>query len=173
MSILAVVGLIVLIHVGIIALCFAALWVEKHYPSDEFDERQKLNRYKASRLGQMAGLLYYLVVAVVLIWQVDGEKIIEPFLLVMFGILLQITIDHTYCLLTHSALPFSQRRTTAIAGYLFCGVIQVVSFVISHDINPLSLTGHGSSGWVNLIAGIDFLYLALMHILQMLWQEKE
>lgn len=173
MSIFAVVGLIVLIHIGIIALCFAVLWLEKHYPSKEFDERQKLNRYKASRLSQLIGWFYFLVVAVILIWQVDGEKTIEPFLLVMFGILLQVTIDHTYCLLTHSALPFSQKRTAAIAGYLFCGVTQILSFAISHDLNPLSLTGRGSSGWVNLIVGIDFLYLALMHIFQLLWREKE
>lgn len=173
MSILSVVGIIIAVHIAIIVFCFAALWLGKRYSSDEFDERQKLNRYKASWLGQMVGFVYFLIVAVVLIGQVDGEKTIEPFLLVMFGIILQVTIDHTYCLLTHSALPFSQKRTTAIAGYLFCGVLQILSFFISHDINPLCLTGHGSSGWINLTVGIDFLYLALMHMIQLIWQEKE
>jgi len=173
MTLWNIIGIIAAIHIGIIVLCFAVQWLEKHYPSEEFDERQKLCRYRAGRLGQWVGLIYYLIVAVILVGQVDGEKTIEPFLLVMLGIVLQVTVDHTYCLLTHSALPFSQKRTAAIAGYLFCGVLQILSFAISHDIHPLSLTGHGSSGWVNLIVGIDFLYLALMHVLQLLWREKD
>jgi hypothetical protein len=173
MAIWKVIGIIALVHVGVIGLCLAALWLQRHFPDKNYDERQMLNRYKASNVSLLVGLIYYLVVMVILIYQVDGRKNIEPYLLVLFGILLQTTVDHTYCLFTHSALPLSQKPRSAIMGYLFCSAVQLLSFLINQDIRPLSLVGHGSSGWVNLTAGISFLYLALMHGLSLFGREKE
>lgn len=173
MVVVEVIGIVVAVHVGVIILCLGALWLQRHFPDMNYDERQKLNRYKASNVSLLVGFLYYLVVMVILIYQVDGEKTIEPYLLVLFGILLQTTVDHTYCMLTHSALPLSQKPTTAICGYLFCGILQLLNYLTNRDIRTLSLVGHGSSGWVNIAVGISFMYLALMHTLSLLRREKE
>ena len=51
MSILSVIGWILAALAGIVLLCLGVLWVQKRYPSEEYDERQKIARGKASSLA--------------------------------------------------------------------------------------------------------------------------
>ena len=51
MRILPVIGWIVGILAGIVLLCMGVLWVQKRYPSEDYDERQKIARGKASSLA--------------------------------------------------------------------------------------------------------------------------
>ena len=37
----------------------------------------------------------------------------------------------------------------------------------------IGVVGHGSAGWIHLTGGVVFLYLALMHLIRLLWKEKE
>lgn len=161
------------ILLGIVLLCLGVIYLERKCPDDDFDERQKIMRGNAHRLSFMVGLAYYLFVTTVLIRQVDGEKTVEPFLLIFFGLELQLLVLHTYCLLTHSALPLSEKPVTAIICYVISGLIQLGYIFNRLGDFPLEMVGHGSAGWIHLTGGIFFLYLALMHLLRLLWKDRE
>lgn len=173
MSALKVVGMIIGALVLVIALCALAVWIEKRFPGKEYDERQKMAKGRGYRLSFWVGMIYYLAVAIILIGQVDDEKTVEPYLLVMIGLMLQAMVDHTYCLLTHSALPLSQNRAVTVFGYVVCGMLQLVQFRILSKRVGLALVGHGSSPWICLIAGCCFFYLTVLHVIQALMERKE
>ena len=173
MSILQVTGMIVGALALVMALCAAAVWLEKKFPGKEYDERQKFAKGRGYRLSFWVGMVYFLAVAVVLIGQVDGEKTVEPYLLVMIGLILQVMVDHTYCLFTHSALPLSQNRVVAVLGYMVCGTLQLTQFSIWSNRDGFALVGHGSSAWIWLIAGCYFFYIAVLHVIQALLDRKE
>ena len=124
-------------------------------------------------LSLMTGLVYFLVVMMILVRQVEEEKTVEPFLLIFFGLELQMLVYHTYCLLTHSAMPLSEKPVTAIVCYSVSGLIQLVSIFNRLDDFPIAMVGYGSSGWIHLTTGVFFLYLALMHLIALLHKEKE
>lgn len=173
MSVIYAVTFILIVLLSIVLLCFAAVWVEKRYPVEEYDERQKAARGRGYRLSAITGLVYYTGVAFVLIFQVDGKKFIEPFLLVVMGIILQGLVLHTYSILSHAALPLSGKPVTTILSSLFCGILQLFAFSVHYRQYSLGFVGHGSSAWVFLIAGISFFYLALLHIIQLVRDRKE
>ena len=173
MSVIYAVLLILLGLVGIVLLCLAAVWVEKRYPVEDYDERQKAARGRGYRLSMITGLIYYTCVAFVLIFQVDGKKTIEPFLLVVMGIILQGPVLHTYSVLCHAALPLSGKPVITILSSLFCGAVQLIAFYDHSRRFSLGLVGHATSAWIFLIAGISFFYLALLHIIQLLRDRKE
>ena len=158
---------------GIVLLCAGVIYLQKKAPGQEYDERQKIMRGKASDLSLTTGFVYFLVVTAILIRQVEGEKTVEPFLLIFFGLELQMLVYHTYCLLTHSAMPLSQRPVTAVVCYSFSGLIQFLYIFNRLGDFPIAMVGRGSAGWIHLTGGVFFLYLALMHLIQMLWKEKE
>lgn len=173
MSMLQVTGIIIGVLASVIVLCAVAVLVEKRFPGETFDERQKIARGRGYRLGFWVGILYYVGIALVLVGQVDGEKTVEPFLLVLMGIILQAMVNHTYCLMTHSALPLSQSRIWAIFGYVVCGTLQFCSFRIWSVRDGFALVGHGTAAWGALIAGCCFFYLAVLHIIQIALEWKE
>lgn len=173
MSVIRIIGMIVGILVLVIGLCAAAVWAEKKFPGKEYDERQKIAKGRGYRLSFWVGTIYYLGVVLVLIRQVDGEKTVEPYLLVLVGLILQAIVDHTYCLLTHSALPLSQNRVWAVFGHVTCGILQFIQFRIWKARDGFALVGHGTSAWIALIAGCCFFYLAVLHIIQALLDRKE
>lgn len=173
MNMLMVTSVILGVFALIVLLCLGVIWLEKRFPSDEYDERQKQAKGNASRIGMITGMLYFIVVSAVLIRQVEEPKAVEPYLLVFVGILLMVTVDHTYCFLTHAALPLSQKPMTSIVCYALGGVAQFLYIWEALDRFPLSLVGRGSAGWIHLLTGIDFLYLSLMHLIQYLRDRKE
>lgn len=173
MNLLIVAGIILLVLAAIVLLCLGVIWLERKFPSDEFDERQKAAQGRASRMGFITAMLYFGVVTVVLFQQVDGSKTIEPWLLVFIGFMLMIMVDHTYCFLTHASLPLSQKPMTSIVCYAIAGAIQVWYTVDAVEWFPLTLTGRGTGGWLHLLTGISFLYLSLMHLIQYLRDRKE
>lgn len=172
MQILLMIGAILAVLVGIVLLCLGVLWLQKRFPSKSYDERQKIARANASTLAVIVGYLYFLAVAIVLINQVEGPKTVEPYLLVMIGIMLMAMVDHTYCLLCHAALPFSQKGIYSIACYLFCGVLHLINFFVVMRAREISLVGTGTSRLFSLLLGIGFLYLALMHTIALLRDRK-
>ena len=161
------------ILLGIVLLCAVVIFLERKFPGKEYDERQKIMRGKAADLSLMTGWVYFLVVMTILIRQMEGEKIVEPFLLIFFGLELQMLVYHTYCLLTHSAMPFSQSPIISIVGYSFSGLLQLGFIYNRLGDFPIAMVGRGSAGWIHLTGGVFFLYPALMHLIQMLWKEKE
>ena len=173
MAAIQVIGMIFGVLAFVIMLCAAAVWVEKKFHGKDYDERQKAAKGRGYRLSFWVGIAYYMGVALVLLWQVDGEKNVEPYLLVMAGVILQAIVDHTYCLLTHSALPLSQNRVAAVFGYVVCGALHFTQFYIFSKRDGLSLIGHGSAAWIWLIGGCCFFYLTMLHVIQALLDRKE
>lgn len=173
MSVIQYVGIVIGVLVAIILFCLVNMWIEKRYPSEDYDERQKLVQGRASSLGMGIGLIYLVVVMGILINQVDKEKTIEPFLLVLWGFLLPIMVDHTYCFIGQAALPLSQKPLWNIISYAILGVLHLWKFGNGLKLFPLSFVGKGASSWIYLSTGICFLYLSLMHIIQFLRDRKE
>ena len=167
-------GCIGLIFAGILLFCMVVLWLQKRFPNKEFDERQQVSRGKACELGLLVGVVYFLAIMPAMIGQVDGEKKIEPYLLVFFGVMLETMVMSTYGLLTHSYLSFQQKPIFSMFGFLACGIMNLLSFATNWErFGGLTLTGHGTLAWAALIAGCCFLYLALVILIQQLFKEKE
>ena len=173
MSVMEIVMGILAVLAAVIVLCLAAVWMEKKYQTKEFDERQKVFRGRAYRLSFWTGIIYYAGVVVVLIHQVDGEKTVEPYLLVVMGLLLQAMVMHTYGILTHSALPLSQKSLTMAGAYLFSGTLQLLTFLHHRKQYSVGFVGHSTSAMVFLMTGSCFLYLALLHLIQYVRDRRE
>jgi len=173
MIVMQMVGCILGALAAIIVLCLACTWLEKHYPSENYDERQKLVRGRASSVAMGAGFVYFIIVLPILISQIDKEKTIEPHLLVLWGALFPVIVNHTYCLINHAALPLSQKPLYSIVVYTLLGVLYIWNFGNGLERFELSFVGKGSMPWVHLTAGICFLYLSLMHTVQFFRDRKE
>ncbi len=173
MTLLQVLIWILGILAAIVVLCIGTVWVERKFPGESYDERQKLSRGNAYRLSFWLGFFYSLIMVVILIRQVEGEKTVEPYLLIFFGVFIQAVVYHTYCVLTHSALPLSEKPGVAIAGYALCGLMQLWNIGDKAELLPLTFVGKASSIWINIVSGAGFLYLALMHTINLLRKEKE
>lgn len=173
MKLLPIVGIILGVFALMALVCWGVIWLERQYPGGEYDERQKQAQGRASRLGMITGMVYFMVVTSVLIWQVEKPRTVEPFLLVFIGILLMLMVDHTYCFLSHASLPLSQKPMVAIICYGICGLIQLLYIWEALDRFPLSLTGRGSAGWIHLLTGVSFLYLSVIHLIQYLRDRRD
>lgn len=168
------IGWIAAVFAGIVIFCLGVLWAEKHFPGKEFDERQQRARGKAGQLGLITGVVYFLATMGILIGQVDGEKKIEPYLLVFFGLMLEIMVMSTYGMLTHSYLSFLQNPIISIVGFGFCGMIQMPAFLSDlRRYGGLCFVGYGTSGWIHLLVGCCFLYISVVLLIQHLRREKE
>lgn len=154
----------------LVALCAVVIFMERRFPSEKYDERQKQARGNAYRLSFWVGAIYYLAIMTVMIFQVENEKAVEPFLLVFGGLILQIMVMHIYCILTHSALPLSEKPRVAIAGYFVCGLLQLLTNNYS-ELFPL--VGKGSEAWVRLMVAVSFFALAVMHVINRMRRERE
>ena len=184
----SVILFILLSLAAVVAVCFLAKWLEKTFPGKKYDEMQTISRLNGYRLAFLVGFLYYLVTVPILIGQVDGEKTIEPYLLVTGGVLLQLMVVHTYSLISHAALPLGENPLVSIGGNVLLGIIWMTSFrneygtyqdILHSDANSilqlesLGLTGHSSITWFYLALSICFFYQALLHTIQYLHREKE
>lgn len=165
---------------AIILLCLGTIWLEKKFPGKRFDEMQTISRLRGYRAAIWFGLLYYLVTIPILIGQVDGEKTIEPYLLITIGLLLQMMVCHTYALLTHSAMPLGDNPLVSIVCYAVMGLTQL--FVFRNGVDDyqflgipfeLTLIGHSSILWFHLVFAICFFYIALLHAIGLIRNRKE
>lgn len=164
----------ILMTIGALAMilifCAVVIAVERKFPSERYDERQKQSRGNSYRLSFWTGAVYYLAVMAFLIFREEKEPLIEPYLLIFVGLLLQVMVAHFYSILTHSALPLSEKPGMAVLSYLFCGILQLTCYDYTP---PIPLVGQGSQEWVTLLVGVSFLTLALLHLISILRREKE
>ncbi len=158
---------------AIVVLCAGVIYLERKFPGESYDERQKLSRGNAYRLSFWIGFFYSLAVLMILIRQVEGEKTVEPYLLIFFGAVIQAIVYHTYCILTHSALPLSEKPVVTIVCYALTGLLQLWYIGDKAELFPLTFVGKESSVWINILCGAGFFYLALIHTINLLRKEKE
>ena len=152
------------------AVCLCAIWLERRFPGKKYDERQKISRGNAYRLGSWVGSVYFLTILAIMLRWPDFSKFIEPYLLIFLGLELEVMVMHMYCIITRASLPLSEKPGMAIGCYLFVGAMYLT---MNPSAEPLSLVGYGSNRVIWLSLGVYFLALAAMHIVSLLYREKE
>lgn len=176
------IGLIVFLFViAIVAVVLAGvftIYAERHLPSEKYDEMQKINRGKAYRFSFGVGQVYFFALVIYCIFHTGkSEWIIEPFLLVMIGIMIQLQSFHIYCLMTHSALPLGEKPLPTVISYATLGGMHLIQFFgqyIPEDAAAAAgLTGAGSYNLFRLLLALMFFSLAVLHLIAHLRREKE
>ena len=172
------VGIVVLLFVAVIAFIVLAgvlaVYVGRNMPSEKFDERQKIARGDAYRFCHWVGLVYYFGLMIYFIFHTGKTGWhAEPFVLLFIGILIQLQSFHIYCVMTHSALPLGEKPMPTIIGYLVLGTMWFVTYFAQYVPENVGLTGAASYNLFRLLIALDFYALAAMHLIGLLWKEKE
>ena len=155
---------------ALMLLCAAVIYMERKFPSENYDERQKQARGQAYRLSFWVGILYYFMVMCIMIFGEKGAMYIEPYLLLFFGFMLQVMVLHIYSVMTHAAVPLSEKPGVAIISYFVMGVLNLLMNDYS---KPFPLVGERSVSSIRPVLGIMALALASMHLIQLLRDRKE
>ena len=176
--------------IGIVALLFAAViasivlagvlavYVGRNMPSEKYDERQKIARGDAYRFSHWVGMVYWLGLLVYFVMHTgESEWMIEPFLWLVIGILIQLQSFHIYCLLTHSALPLGEKPLPTIIGHFVLGGMYLLMYFNQYiPLDAAEAAGYDgamSFNLLRLLVSLDFFALAVMHLIAYLRKEKE
>ena len=177
MSIGLVVFLFVIVIASIVVAGVLAVYLERNFPTEKYDERQKIARGNAYRFSFLLSVVYYIFL---LFYFTLGtgrmEWTLEPFLLVTIGILIQMDSFHIYCVLTHCALPLGEKPKTTIVCYCVMGITYLVQYYmlsIPEDIAGLSDSGSRSMNLFRLLISFSFFSLAILHLISCLRKEEE
>lgn len=152
------------------ALCGYCLWMEKKAPSEEYDERQKIEQGKASNISLMTGLIYFVVV---MCWMEIGELPAAPEFLIFAGVMMELMVYHICCLMTHSSLPLSQKPRTTIGSYAALGVIWGGRACLYDPAWGMDLYGRGIGFWRLVMTSFCCFALAAMHLISHFRDKKE
>ena len=174
-----VVVLLVAVVIALIALVgVLAVYVGRNFPSEKFDERQKIARGDAYRFSHWTGMAYWFGLLVYFVMHNGkNEWVIEPFLLIVIGILIQLQSFHIYCLMTHSALPLGEKPMPTIIGYVVLGGMYLLMYFNQYiPLDAAEIAGFDgalSFNLLRLLISLDFFALAVMHLIAYLRKEKE
>ena len=164
-----------IVFAAMLTACAFTVYLERNFPSEKFDERQKIARGNAYRFCHWVGLVYYFGLMVYFTFHTGkAEWPLEPFLLLVIGILIQLQSFHIYCVMTHCALPLGEKPMPTIIGYLVLGTMWLAMYFgqyIPEDTPYLS--GAESMNLFRLLTALDFYALAAMHLIGLLRKEKE
>ena len=174
MSIGLVLFLTAIVIASVVAACAVTVWLEKNFPSEKFDERQKIARGNAHRFSWWVGMAYYFGLMVYFVFHVGkNEWVLQPFLLTVIGILLQLQSFHIYCLMTHSALPLGEKPIPTIIGNLVLGGMYLVQYFGQYIPENVGYAGAGSMNLFRLLISADFFCLAILHLIAFIRDRKE
>ena len=165
----------VLVIAAIAAVCSLAVYLGRNFPSEKFDERQKIARGNAYRFSHWMGMTYYFGLLVYFVFHTGKTQwSVEPYVLIIIGILIQLQSFHIYCLMTHSALPLGEKPVSTIIGNFFLGGIYLAQYYLQHiPENVVGLTGAQSMNLFRLLLSFDFFALAVLHLIAHLRKEKD
>lgn len=169
---------VVLIALGVllvlVLICAVALWWNRSGENPRYDERQLEEQRKAREVSDMVSMIYFIFVMCWLaLAEMNGKETLKPYLLVWIGLVIQIMTYHIYCVMTHAALPFGQKPVATICWSTFAGLVQFGNYYTSHAGEPLITDQNQGVGVINLVAGVVFLAIALLHLITLLREEKE
>lgn len=156
--------------VAIVALCFAVLWFEKNFPMTNFDERQQISRGKAYRVGFYVSAIWSIVS---LFYIMFGGDIDGMIMIIFLGFSAQALAFHTYCLLTHAALPMSQKPVSTIVSYSILSAFYAVNVCIAKGLDSRWIDKPPVNTLLQLSLAVGFSALAIMHLIQYLRDKKE
>lgn len=170
MTILGAVLTIFGVFIVLLLTCLFADAYEKRCPSESYDERQQVTRGKAYRFAFWLGLIYNLLV--VTLGAFDGTAH-ELYFLVMVGLMLQVMAFHICCLIGHAVLPLSQKPVFTIVTDFMVGVCDLGLLWGSGATLGTKISEIGNLDWLQLICGICFILLGIMHLIQLYWDKRE
>ena len=155
---------------AIVLLCAAVIWFERKFPGKAYDERQNLYRGNAYSAAFWVGAAYFFAyICWLLPDSFEPPVELDPFLVVYIGLIIQAMVFHTYCLLTKSALPLSGKPIFSMISYGMLGTQSLLNYYFRLN-NPYV---GDSMQVVSLVNGFSFYALILMHLISLLWKEKE
>ena len=175
-------GLVIFLFVVVVAIiviaCALAVYVGRHFVSQKFDERQQIDRGNAYRLSHWVGMVYYFGLLIYFVLHTGkSEWTLEPFLLIMIGILIQLDSFHVYCLMTHSALPLGEKPLATVVSYASLGVVYLLQYVVQYipedKVAAAGIIGATSYNLLRLLVSLSFFFLAICHLISLAWKEKE
>ncbi len=152
------------------ALCRGMLFLERNFPGKQYDERQKAARGNAYRAGFYFGLVW--LVASELIVGYDAPEGV-PMLVLFLGLLAQMLVFHIYCLLTHAALPLSEKPWMSIASYGLMAAFYAVNVFTARNIAARWPVKPMVNTLIQLSMAVGFGTLSVMHLIQYLRDRKE
>jgi len=155
---------------ALVALCWGLLRMQRRAPTEEYDERQKIEQGKASQISMMVGFMYFLLV---ICWMYLDMMPAEGYFLIFVGLMLEMMVYHICCLLTHSALPLSQKPWRSIGGYAVLGTVWSLHAALYDPAWGLSLRGSGGKFWTFVMTACCCYALVVMHLINWFWKEKE
>lgn len=176
------VGIVVLLFAAVIAFivmaCLLAVYVGRNFPSDKYDERQKIARGNAYRFSHWMGMVYWLGLLVHFVMHTgESDWVIEPYLLLAIGMLIQLQSFHVYCLMTHSALPLGEKPMPTIISYFVLGGMYLLmyfgQYIPLDAARAVGYDGAMSFNLFRLLVSLDFFALAVMHLIAYLRKEEE
>lgn len=171
------VGLVLLLCVAVIvilvAVCYLAVCLEKKFPGEKYDERQKIARGNAYRVGYWIGAVYYILLIPYLVFGVGKrEWTVEPYLLVTIGFILQTLSFHIYSLMTDAVLPLGEKPIPTIVVCFLCGGMYMANYFIHYD-GVFSFSGGASTSDLQLLMAVAFFAFAVLQLIAYLRKEKE
>lgn len=172
-------GLVLFLSAVVIVTIVAAgaivIYLQKNFPSEKFDERQKISRGNAYCFSHWMGMLYYFALLVYFVFHTGKQEwVLEPFLLLAIGILIQLQSFHIYCLMTHSALPLGEKPMPAIIGYFTLGGLYFVQYYLQYiPENVVGFSGADSHNLFRLLIALDFVFFAVLHLIAYIRDRKE
>lgn len=160
---------------AIAAICAVVVHIEKNFPSEKYDERQKIARGNAYRFGHWVGEAWWLFLLWYFLMGSGKENFsAEPYLLIAVGFLLQALSFHIYALLTHSALPLGQKPLSTAISYFFLGSMYLVQFFRWRiPGSPVGFSGTESYAMFQLLITLFFFSLSAMHLISHLRKEED
>lgn len=166
------------------ALAWITAWVEKVRPGKEYDERQQMLRGQAYRFAFFVGAGCFLVGFFCMEW--GGTPELKTSTVLFICLLVQLTAFHVYCMLKDVALPLGDKGWLTVIGYACIGVSNLMNYrnkrqyIEAYEqyikVEPdttLPAPAGGPDLVVFQILGIAALILAAMHILRMMWNDRE
>ena len=178
MSIGLVVFLFVIVIASIVVAGVLAVYLERNFPTEKFDERQQINRGNAYRFSHWIGIVYYIgLLAYFVLRTSKAEWPVEPYLLLAIGMLIQLQSFHVYCLMTYSALPLGEKPMPTIICYFVLGGMYLLMYFKQYipldAAEAAGIDGAMSFNLFRLLVSLDFFALAVMHLIAHLRKEVE
>ena len=170
---------------ALVGLCWVVSFFQKHFESEKFDERQQQVRGRANGLAFGFGYVYFLILFAAM--KLGWELPLEVSSLVILGLMLQAMILHIYAMLHNAQLPLGQKPWTAVTTYCITGFAQlwifrdrmeyleVAKLVREQGVDMLGVSVGSATEdvYVILIFSVMFFSMAAMHLIRILWPERE
>lgn len=170
---------------ALVGLCWVVSFFQQHLPSETYDERQKQVRGRANGLAFGFGYVYFLVLFACL--ELEVELPLEVASLVILGLLMQAMILQIYAMLHNVQLPLGKRHWTSVLAYGILGLsylylfhnrkdaLRVAEAAAEKGVDLLGVTIESATEDVYLILVFSMIFftMAALHLIRLLWPEKE